>query len=225
MASSSMDGNNKKNFIAKDIAYIAIFAAILFAQEELLTFVPNVQLTVFLLVLYSKKLGFVRTSIIVVIHVILDNLIMSSFNPIFTPFMLIGWLLIPIFITTIFKKIESPILLAIAAAILSFFYCWCFFIPNIFILKMDIKSYFLADITFELILALCSFLTTLILYKPCSMLFDKFGITNGTYQKNVKNTELEIDKKFEDTKAKTEDEKEESDEELKDEDTIDKEEQ
>ena len=38
----------------KDITIIAAFAAILFIQEQALSFLPNIQLTVFLLVLYSK---------------------------------------------------------------------------------------------------------------------------------------------------------------------------
>ena len=90
---------NKKSWITvRDITDIAVLACILFIQEELLTFLPNIQLTIFLLILYSKKLGFIRTSIIVAIHVILDNLVMGSFNLVYTPAMFIGWMTIPILI-------------------------------------------------------------------------------------------------------------------------------
>ena len=37
----------------------------------------------------------------------MDNLVIGSFNIIFTPFMFIGWAIIPLTICTIFKKIEK----------------------------------------------------------------------------------------------------------------------
>ena len=57
----------------KRLVRIAIFAAIMFVQEFALSFIPNVQLTVFLLVLYSKVFGLKKTCIIILIHTILDN--------------------------------------------------------------------------------------------------------------------------------------------------------
>ena len=91
----------------KQITIIAAFSAILFVQEEVLTFLPNVQLTVFLLILYSKVLGFKNTTIIVCIHTLLDNIVMGSLNIIFFPFMLIGWLLIPIIVCSLLKKCNN----------------------------------------------------------------------------------------------------------------------
>ena len=75
---------------SKDIALIAIFSVILFVQEQLFSFIPNVQLTVFLLVLYSKVLGFKKTALIILIHTILDNLINGSLNLMYFPFMLLN---------------------------------------------------------------------------------------------------------------------------------------
>ena len=79
--------NTKKDkwyLATKDITLIALLTTLLFVQEQALVFIPNVQLTVFLIVFYSKKLGFLRTSLIVAIHVVLDNLVMGSFNLIYT---------------------------------------------------------------------------------------------------------------------------------------------
>ena len=108
-----MDGRqqHKSRLTVRDMALIAMFAAILFIQEEALTFIPNVQLTVFLLVLYSKRLGFIKTSIIIIIHVILDNLVMGSFSVIWTPAMFVGWMLIPTNICTAFRHVENFIVL------------------------------------------------------------------------------------------------------------------
>ena len=52
----------------KDITIIAILAAILFVQEQALSFLPNIQLTVFLLVLYSKTLKLWKVLLIIFIQ-------------------------------------------------------------------------------------------------------------------------------------------------------------
>ncbi len=173
-----MDGrqNNNSRFDVKDIANIAIFTSILFVQEEALSFIPNIQFTIFLIVLYSKKLGLFRTSIILMIHVFLDSLVMG-FNIIYVVTMYIGWMFIPFIITIFFRKIENPFLLGLAGLFGGFLYSWTFIIPNTFIYHMDPLVYLASDIVFELVLASCGYLTVAILYKPCSNLFDRFGVT------------------------------------------------
>ena len=94
----------KQNNVVFELILIALLSAILFIQEEILTIVPNVQLTIFLLILYSKKLGLKRTTIIIFIHVILDNFFVGSFNIIYNIFMFIGWEIIPLIINFFFKK-------------------------------------------------------------------------------------------------------------------------
>ena len=148
----------------KDITLIAILTTILFVQEQVLSFIPNVQLTVFLLVIYSKVLGFKKTSIIVLLHTLLDNIINGSLNLIYFPFMLLGWMLIPIFITTVFKKTENSLILGLIGIAFSFIYCWLFMIPQIIIYNVNIFEYLLSDLFFEIALAISSFLTILWLY-------------------------------------------------------------
>ncbi|MCF0107171.1 MAG: hypothetical protein HUJ53_10435 [Holdemanella sp.] len=160
----------------KSIVTIAILSVILFIQEEMLTFLPNIQLTVFLLVLYSKKLGFKKTTCIVLIHVLLDNLVLGSFNIIYTPFMFIGWELIPLGINTIFKKVEKTLHLALLGVLFSFTYSFVYMIPACLILKMDLFIYWSADILFEIVLAASSFLSILWLYEPCAKLFDRYEL-------------------------------------------------
>ena len=155
----------------KDITLIAILSVILFVQEEALNFLPNISLTVFLIVLYSKKLGFFKTSIIVFIYCLLDNLVMGGFNIMYTPFMLIGWLLIPLLLNTVFKRVDKPLSLALLGILFSLLYSWIFIIPNIMILHVDLFAYLISDIPFEILLSTSSFLSLYLLYKPCSSLF------------------------------------------------------
>src|SRR5690554_4722661 len=119
----------------KDITLIAILTAILFAQEQILSFLPNIQLTVLLIVLYSKVLGLKRTIIIVTIHTFLDNLLMG-FNIFYFPFMLVGWLIIPISLNTIFKRVNNTILLAFLGILFSFLYSWMFVFVIVVLLQV-----------------------------------------------------------------------------------------
>lgn len=167
----------------RQLTLIAFLAGILFVQEEALTFLPNVQLTVFLLVLYAKKLSFVENIMILIIHVLLDNLVMGSFNLIYTPFMFMGWVLIPIMLKTVFKKVEGTISLAFLGAIFALIYCWIFMIPSILILHMNFLHYLVADVLFEVILAVSSFLSILLLYEPCAKAFDYLN-KRGSYEEN-----------------------------------------
>lgn len=152
----------------KEIAIIASLTTILIVQEQVFAFLlpPNIQLTVFLIVLYTRVLGAKKTAYVVTIHVFIDCLINSSLGlMVFVP-MLIGWLLIPLTLGTVAKKVKSAPKLAILSIPLSIAYALCFFIAVVIVGELDIKKYFLADIPFTIVLALSSFLTILWLYDP-----------------------------------------------------------
>ena len=164
--------SNRFTLTVRDITLIALLAVILFVQEEALTFIPGLQFTVFLLIFYSKKLGLWRTSIIVLVHVFLDNLVMGSFSLIYTPFMFIGWIIIPLTMCTLFKRVENSIVLGLLGALYSFIYCWLFFIPDCAIYGIGLIPKFLSDVLFEVLMAVMSFLSLLLLYKPLSKILD-----------------------------------------------------
>ena len=166
----------KSKITIKDITLIAILAAILFVQEQVFSYLPIIQLTVLLLVLYSKHLGIIKTLIIITIHVILDNLISGYFNPILVLSMIIGWSLIPILLCSVFKKVNSNISLALLGILFSFLYCWVIALPHSIVMEVDLITYLTMDIIWEFILAASSFITIVLLYKPLSKLFDKLNI-------------------------------------------------
>ena len=151
----------------KEIVLIGIFSALLFIQEQLLVSLPNIQLTVFLIILYSKSFGYKKTSLIILIYVLLDNFFIGTFNFIYFPFMLIGWSLIPIGLHTIFKKVENSTHLACLSILFSLLYSWIYIIPNSIYYNLNPFVYFISDIPFEIILCISSFITTLWLYEPC----------------------------------------------------------
>jgi len=163
---------SQKHQAIKDSALIAIFASILFVQQVALSFLPNIQFTALLIVLYSRVLGFKKTSLIVIIHVFAIN-ILSPFGPVIPmqiPAMVVGWLLIPILLHTIFKKAESAWSLAIIGFLFGFIYGWLFIPVSIWILDIPFLNYLYADILFEIIMAVSNFLTILWLYEPLKKL-------------------------------------------------------
>ena len=166
-----MDGSKSFKNI-KEIAIISAMTTILIVQEQLLSVLPGIQLTVFLMILYSKKFGLTKSVIIIIVHVLMDNLLMQSFSLMYTPTMLIGWLIIPLTLCTIFKKVESPLFLGILGIVYSFIYSWLYIIPNYFLVGIDPIAYLISDIIAEIIFATCSFLSILLLYKKCSKVMD-----------------------------------------------------
>ena len=175
----------------KDVVLLAMLTAIIFVQEQVLSFIPQFQFTILLLVLYSKCLGFYKTTIIITVktfclltmfHVLLDNLVMGSLNYIYTPAMIIVWLFIPLLLNTVFKKINSPIGLALTSILFSLLYSWSFIPINVLTTDVDFFAYLIADIPFEIMLIVYSFLTIIWLYKPLEKVLkslnDSYGFNN-----------------------------------------------
>lgn len=155
------------------IARIAIFAAVLFLQEQLLTFLPNVQLTQLLIVLYFYLFGFLDTAAIIVIHVLLDNLTMGSWSLFYTPTMLIGWLLLPLLLLWLAPHSKNSLWIGIITFLHGFVYSWLFLGASVLLWEMEPWTYFMADIQFELILALNGFVTVWFLFPPLRMALQK----------------------------------------------------
>lgn len=149
-----------------DLMIISMFTAIIFTLEQALSGIPNVQTTVLLLILYTRLLGFKKTMIIVILHTLADNLYMGSLTPnVFIP-MLIAWSLIPLLLSTVFKKFKGIVSLTIFAFLFGFIYGWVFIPFQMFIMDVEFLPYFLADLPFELLMALSGALSVSILYQP-----------------------------------------------------------
>jgi len=164
-----------ENTSIKDAALIAVCAAILFVQQLALSFLPNIQFTTLLIILFTKVLGFKKTTFIIIIHVMVIN-ILSPYGPlmpIYIPSMFIGWMLIPIGLTTIFKKLNSAYALALFGFVFGFVYGWLYIPIAVLVLDIPFEAYFMMDLPFELIMALSNFLTVLWLYEPLRKMLQK----------------------------------------------------
>ncbi|PKK96719.1 MAG: hypothetical protein CVV58_04935 [Tenericutes bacterium HGW-Tenericutes-3] len=163
---------SQKHQAIKDSALIAVLASILFVQQLALSFLPNVQFTTLLIVLYTKVIGFKKTTLVVILHVLAIN-ILSPFGPVIimqVPAMLIGWLLIPVLLHTVFRKLNTAWSLAIFGFFFGFVYGWLFIPVSVWILDVPFLEYLIADVLFEIVMAISNFLTILWLYDPLKKL-------------------------------------------------------
>lgn len=146
------------------LALIAVLITILFVQEELLSIIPNVQLTFLLLVVYSSVLPLSNSLLIVLVHVLLDNLFMQSFNVQTMVPMLLGYLP-TIFLSYLFKN-KNEYILASVGVVGSILYALSFALLNVYFFDTKLIPYIIADIPFTIILCMSSALSILFLYKP-----------------------------------------------------------
>ncbi len=150
----------------KKIAIYSVCIAVMFVQEQLLSFIANVQFTTLLIVIYFMLFGFKPTIVICIIHTLLDNLFMGTLNLIYTPAMLVGWCILPIILQLFFRKTVNEWVLATVGGLHAILYSICFIVAQAFIGDVDIIAYLIADIPFTLILIVVNFLTIAWLYKP-----------------------------------------------------------
>lgn len=167
MSSSSMGGRCKFYISIKDIAIMAMMTALIFVQEQALTFLPNINFTHLFIALAFYILGLPKTLIVVGCYSLLDNIFMGSLNPFYTPAMIISWMLFPILLYFFGKIFKSRRLMpAIVGAGHSLIYSWVFLLISCLIYKTPFVPYLTADIIWELILCLTSFITIFFLLQP-----------------------------------------------------------
>lgn len=157
----------------KDVALLGILNAILYLVDQVLSFVPFLQLSMLLIILFSRKMGTLKTSIIVIIYVILEY-IGAGFNLLFFIFSVIGWLFVPLLTNFLFRKTKSVISIALQGVLFSFLYSWIHIIPSCIIIESSIIDYLSMDVFFEISLAISSFVSILLLYKPLEKVIDRF---------------------------------------------------
>ena len=151
---------------------LAFAISILFVQEQALMFLPNIQFTVVLLIVYSSVFSKKDMFVLIFVYVFLDSMYYGGLNPFYMIPMLLAWSLIPIVHHTVLQHTKNEYILAIFALVFGFVYGWMF-IPFQMI-QTSITNpipYLMADILFEVIMGTTGFLSVLWVYKPLLNLF------------------------------------------------------
>lgn len=160
----------KKNNTVKKITLCAMYAVILFLQEQVLSFIPNVQFSFLIVITLGATVGLKWGTVIVIIHVIADNLLWGSFVPYVVIPMFMGW---EVTLLAGYLTRKSKTFIVILFGILaSLIYCWMFIPFNVLFLHVKLLPYVLADIPFEIILVISTIFTLLWLYEPLKKLID-----------------------------------------------------
>lgn len=154
------------NLNTREIVLISAAIAILFVQEQVLTFLPNIQFTTLLIFVYSRVFKLKLTAIIITVHVLFDNLYMGSLGmPNIVIPMFLGWMIIPILLNTVFKKVSNVYILGIIGYLFGHIYGLIFVPFQAMVLDIDIRAYLIADIPFEIIMGVCNYVTIVLLFE------------------------------------------------------------
>ncbi len=165
------------------LCILVVLTTILFVQEELLTFLPNIQLTFLLVVVYGATIGIRDGILVILVHVLLDNLFMGSFNIYCMAPQFLG-LTITLCLARLFKN-KNEIFQSVVGAVGALIYCWLYVLVNIWFLDVRFMDYFIADIPFEIILVASTFVSILFLYKPLVKLINK--LLNNYEKRGIEN--------------------------------------
>ena len=152
----------------RSITLQAMLLAVLVVQEYILSGIPQVQLTIILILVYAQFLPYKKLIPLIMAYVLLDNLLMGSISLLYTPTMLIIWPLYAALARAILKKPDYVHL--IYAIGFSFVYGWSFLPASIIIQHLNtwakIWTYLKLDFVFELMLAFNTIITFLLFYQP-----------------------------------------------------------
>jgi len=170
---------------------LAFAISILFVQEQILVFLPNIQFTVVLLIVYSSVFSKKEMFVIIFVYVFLDSMYYGGLNPFYFIPMLLAWSLIPIVHHGLLKRTRNEYVLAVFALMFGFVYGWMF-IPFHMIQTsiMNPIPYLLSDLLFEVIMGTTGFLTVLWMYGPLVRLFSLVGDDHLYHARSIRNSEL-----------------------------------
>lgn len=153
----------------RDLTILSSLTTILVVQNILLSNIAYVQLTFLLIFIYAKIFGIKKTAIIMCLFVLISNLILGFVIPIQLVIMYLGYMVGPVLINTIFKKVNNIVYIALICLISSIIYIllldfswWLIYPSNINGLLVMLTQGFL----FAIPVFISSFISVLILFKP-----------------------------------------------------------
>lgn len=146
----------------REIALGAMLLCILLVQEYALIGIPNVQLTVALLMVYAAVLPWRILLPMTVAYVFVDNFLMGSLSLIYFPAMVLAWMTLVTFTKCLSR---SPLwVLVIFATFFGFLYGWFFMIPQLILFPINPWAYLASDLVFEVVMAITNLITVSLLF-------------------------------------------------------------
>ncbi len=151
------------------MATSALLASVLVVMEQAMALIPNVQLTMLLIGVYSAALGFRKSAEIVAIYIVIDSMVASAMYPdwvsmtwVSMPAILVGWLLSSYAFSWL--KTESNLSAASLGAVMSFVYGTIIAVYTSAVYQLDFLVYMSFDIPYQILMAVSSFVSISLLY-------------------------------------------------------------
>lgn len=151
----------------RKLAILSFLVALTVALEQVMQFLPSVQLTTLLIVLIATKFDLKSSILAVITYVLLDNML-GGFGVHTIP-MFVGWSLFAV--TIHFVRNKSEFTLAIISLVFGLFYGIILGVPSIVIYQVNPIAYIISDLPFTLVFMLVNFLTVLWLFRPLEKIF------------------------------------------------------
>lgn len=161
----------------KRLAFLGLMAALLFAQEAVLSFLPNIQATFLLVLLYGACVGMGGGTLIVTVHVLLDNLLFGVMSPFLLIPMWLGYEL-TLFCGWLLRR-RTEYAVCVAGILCSLVYCLLFAAATALMCHtrgtgFALGAYLLADLPFAALLVGSTALSVLFLYAPLYRLLSRY---------------------------------------------------
>ncbi len=154
----------------KEIALLAIMAALMFASQVVMASLPNIHIVALLIILTTFMFGW-KAMYSVVVFIILEGL-MFGFGPWWFGY-IIAWPLLVI-VTVIFRANTAPLFWAVISGLHGLFFGALCAVPQIFILGgKGAFAWWVSGIPFDLIHCAGNFVLALVLISPLRRLTEK----------------------------------------------------
>jgi uncharacterized membrane protein len=164
----------------KKMTMMAVLTTLLLIQEQALSFIPNVQLSTLLILLFASTFKLRDSLLMLAVYVVIDSLYMGALNPFYMIPMYLGWATLPVLYHTFIKRHESTYVMATLGFIGGFIYGVIFMPFAVIQTGVDPRVYLLADFPFQLVMASSNFITILWLYAPLKKIYGQFIATDIT---------------------------------------------
>lgn len=155
----------------KKMTMMAVLTTLLLVQEQALSFIPNVQFSTLLILLFASTFKLRESLIMLAVYVFIDSLYMGALNPFYMIPMYLGWATLPLVYHTLIKRFENVYLMATLALFGGFIYGVVFMPFAVVQTGVDPRVYLMADFPFQLVMAVSNFITVLWLYTPLKKIY------------------------------------------------------
>lgn len=154
----------------RDIALLAIMAALMFASQVVMASLPNIHIVALLIILTTFMFGW-KAMYSVAVFIVLEGL-MFGFGPWWFGY-IIAWPLLVV-VTVIFRANTAPLFWAVVSGLHGLFFGALCAVPQIFILGFKgAIAWWVSGIPFDLIHCAGNFVLALVLISPLRKLTEK----------------------------------------------------